>query len=255
MTYSLTTDQPTYQVGQSIQITFTETNTSTQPVTVSVAPTDFSVSQGSYAVWQSDPDNANQPPTSETLQPGQSLTQTASWDGTTPDSFDSSGTVNYWGTFVVSDPNAPQGLTATFQITDPIATSLTTDQPVYQMGQPVQVTFTQTNTSDQPVTFGGGSATAFLVYQDGAPLWLLAYPQVITGPMTLQAGQTQTITQQFNGPDELGLGVDTGTFVVGYGPENDPELYTTTFQVAPPPLAPRRRASRRINRSMTPGSR
>ena len=43
LTYSLTTDQSIYQVGQPIQITFTETNTGDQPVTVSVSPTDFSV--------------------------------------------------------------------------------------------------------------------------------------------------------------------------------------------------------------------
>ena len=178
LTYSVTTDESTYQVGQTIGLAFTETNTSTQPMTVSVAPTDFTVSQGGYTIWQSDPDNQNQPPTSETLQPGQTLTQTATWDGTAPYSpLEGAEATNNWGTFVVSDPNAPQGLTATFQITDPIATNLTTDQSVYQMGQPVQVTFTQTNTSDQPVTFGGGSATAFLIYRDGAPLWLGGYPQ------------------------------------------------------------------------------
>ena len=43
--YSLTTDQLIYQVGQPIRITFTETNTGDQPVTVSVSPTDFSVSE------------------------------------------------------------------------------------------------------------------------------------------------------------------------------------------------------------------
>ena len=45
ISYSLTTDQATYQVGQPIQITFTETNTGDQPVTVSLSPTDFSVSE------------------------------------------------------------------------------------------------------------------------------------------------------------------------------------------------------------------
>ena len=41
ISYTLTTDQSTYQVGQPIQITFTETNTGDRPVTVSLNPTDF----------------------------------------------------------------------------------------------------------------------------------------------------------------------------------------------------------------------
>ncbi len=66
-----------YQAGQPIQITFSETNTGTQPVTVSVSPTDFTVSEqgplGFGADWESNPENDGQPPTSVTLQPGQSV--------------------------------------------------------------------------------------------------------------------------------------------------------------------------------------
>ena len=43
--YSLTTDQPNYQVGQPIEMTFTETNTGDQPVTVAVSPRGLSPSQ------------------------------------------------------------------------------------------------------------------------------------------------------------------------------------------------------------------
>ena len=45
LAYSLTTDQSVYQVGQPIELTFTETNTSDQPVTVEVSPADFTISQ------------------------------------------------------------------------------------------------------------------------------------------------------------------------------------------------------------------
>ncbi len=38
LAYSLTTDKSTYQVGQPVQLTFTETNTSTKPVTVTDGP-------------------------------------------------------------------------------------------------------------------------------------------------------------------------------------------------------------------------
>jgi hypothetical protein len=166
ITYSITTDQPVYLVGQTIQITFTETNTGDQPVSVDVSSTDFTISRGGNAIWQSDADNSGQPPTSVTLKPGQSLSQSASWDGTTPYSLPNPGdplqtwSLNQWGTFTVSNPNAPQGDVATFQITDPISISLTTDMPVYQMGQPVQVTYTESNTSDQDLTYLDGGATA-----------------------------------------------------------------------------------------------
>jgi hypothetical protein len=79
--YSLTTSQSIYQVGRPVNLTFTETNTGDQPVTVSVSPTDFTVSQNNSALWQSGPTGGNVPPKSETLAPGQSLSQTASWDG------------------------------------------------------------------------------------------------------------------------------------------------------------------------------
>jgi len=81
VSYSLTTDRSVYQLGQPIELTFTETNGSNQPVTVEVSPTDFTISQHHNPIWQSDPANAGQSPTSETLLPGQSVSQTASWDG------------------------------------------------------------------------------------------------------------------------------------------------------------------------------
>ena len=49
LSYSLTTNAATYQVGQPIQMTFTETNTSTQPVTVDVSPSDFTISSAAQA--------------------------------------------------------------------------------------------------------------------------------------------------------------------------------------------------------------
>ena len=64
-------------------MTFTETNTGTEPVTVQVDPTDFTVSQNGGAIWQSRPGQRLSAAQAETLQPGQSISQTATWDGTT----------------------------------------------------------------------------------------------------------------------------------------------------------------------------
>jgi hypothetical protein len=134
-------------VGQPIHFTFTETNTGNQPALVGVQPTDFTVANSSGSLWQSDPKVYGTPDTPEELQPGQSIIQTATWDGTTtyqvPSITGSSSmtySVNQWGTFLVSNLNSPAGTTATFQIDDPIAIQLTTDQSSYQMGQPVKVT-------------------------------------------------------------------------------------------------------------------
>jgi hypothetical protein len=143
LAYSLNTDQSVYQVGQPIEMTFTETNTGDEPLTVEVSPTDFSVSQNNAVIWQSNPANVGQSPTSETLLPGQSVSQTASWHGTyayTLPYASPNTQVNAFGNLVVSNLNAPQGLDATFQITDPITQTLTTDQSVYQLGEPVQMT-------------------------------------------------------------------------------------------------------------------
>jgi hypothetical protein len=159
LSYSLTTDQPVYQVGEPINLTFTEKNTGKKPVKVEVSPTDFTISQNGATIWQSDPSNENQPPRPETLRPGQSVSQTASWDDTWNNPSDSpigslqNSSQNIFGVFVVSNPNAPQRLDPTFQITDPISYSLTTDQPVYQLGEPVQLTYTYINTPGWTLEF------------------------------------------------------------------------------------------------------
>jgi hypothetical protein len=244
ITYCLTTDQPVYQVGQTIKITFTETNTGDQPVTVELSPTDFTVSQGNTAIWQSDPDNAGQPSSSVTLQPGQSVSQSASWNGTIPYTLGNpSGSrqtwmLNQWGSFTVSNPNAPQSDTATFQTTDPLTVALTTDMPVYQMSQPMQVTYTESNTSDQDVTFLDGYPTALTFWHNGVNVTPVAYPQFTNlDPDTLAAHNTVTWSQTWNGIPEEGpynLANLTGTFVASYGPEVDPQEYTTSFQITTP---------------------
>ena len=79
---------------------------------------------------------------------------------------------------IVSNPNGPQGLNATFQITNPITETLTTNKPVYQLGEPVQVTFTEVNTASVPVTDSFPASGGRPIFHNGAPLWAIAYPQV-----------------------------------------------------------------------------
>jgi hypothetical protein len=242
VSYSLTTNQSVYQVGQPIDMTFTETNTSDQPVTVEVSPTDFTISENDTAIWQSDSSNATQPPTAETLLPGQSVLQTASWDGTVPSLAvaPAGSPMNVFGTFIVSNPNAPQGLNATFQITNPIVSKLTTDKSVYQLGEPIQITYTDVNTADQPITVPARQDEQFTISNGmGGGTGPVAWPQIVFGgTATIQPGQTFTATQTWNGLSgaygPYNINDLTGTFTVGFGPENDQNEFTTTFQIVPP---------------------
>ena len=114
---SLTTDHSVYQAGQPIQITFTETNLTRQPIQLAVGPsTDgFAVSQHGKVIWMS---NAGPIPmfiVLETLQPGQSFRLSATWNGM-PNTGGASTSGVDTGTFVVFNQLDPTGARATFQI-------------------------------------------------------------------------------------------------------------------------------------------
>jgi hypothetical protein len=242
--YSLTTSQSIYQVGRPVNLTFTETNTGDEPVTVSISPTDFTVSQNNSALWQSGPTGGNVPPKSETLAPGQSLSQTASWDGIWDDPLpygQSPSTIfpiSAYGTFTVSNPNDPQGLNATFQIANPIVYSVTTNQSVYQLGEPIQITWSAVNTADQPITILGNPTNGLSVTHNGTLVSSHAAPDITAFPVTFAVGQTETGQETWNGLPYSGpytVGDLTGTFIAGYGPFTDPTQYATPFQIEAPP--------------------
>ncbi len=115
LSINLTTDASSYQVGHPVQLTFTETNNSSSPVTIDEGPSNdgFIVEQDGSTVWRS---NAGINPlfiVADTLQPGQSLTLTGTWNGI-PNVGSSTGTA-VTDTFVVLNQLAP-ATTATFQI-------------------------------------------------------------------------------------------------------------------------------------------
>src|ERR1700728_1735294 len=150
LAYNVTTDKSTYQVGQPVQLTFTETNVSDQPVTVDNGPSidGFNVSLNGAAIWQSNsginPQNIRQ----VTLQPNQSLTETGTWSGEA----NANSSVVSTGSFTVTNQLAPQGASATFQIASPVTYAISSDKSTYQVGQPVQLTFTETNPSMSAVS-------------------------------------------------------------------------------------------------------
>jgi hypothetical protein len=216
-------------------MTLTETNTGDEPVTVSVSPTDFSISERAGVIWESNPANAGQPPTSLTLQPGQSLSQTAAWGGRI-----SSGqySLNQFGTFTVSNPNAPEGVTAAFQITNPLKGSLTADQSTYTVGQSVQLTFTETNTSCQSISvFSPGPL--FQILQNDQPLLPISDP--LGTYLTFAPGQTITHQDTWDGLTSFGTvnpERPIGSFVAeAYAVPADPGNFSADFQIWGPPSA------------------
>jgi hypothetical protein len=78
---TMTTNQASYTSGQTVNMTFTATNSSESPVTVTLGPSidGFSIKNGSKIVWSSNSGLQNDYVTVETLAPGQSLTLTSSW--------------------------------------------------------------------------------------------------------------------------------------------------------------------------------
>jgi Intracellular proteinase inhibitor len=128
LAYSLTTNQSTYEPGQPIEMTFSETNESGRSISVGEGPSidGFNVTQDGTTVWRS---NAGANPMYillKTLAPGQSLTLTATWNG-----IPTGGSSPMSGQFVITNQLNPEGARATATITAPGSTppSSTGQQP------------------------------------------------------------------------------------------------------------------------------
>lgn len=165
ITLTLTTDKSAYQVGQPVQMTLTETNTGTQAIQIADGPSidGFLVSQNGATIWSS---NAGIQPMfirEVTLNPGQSLTLTATWDGhpssNSPLGGESSATPT--GTFQVSSQVSQDGATAA-PVTFTIAAA-TTPTPTPTATPPVAITPTPTLTPTPTVTPTVTSASALAV--------------------------------------------------------------------------------------------
>jgi len=227
----LTTNQSVYQPGQPIELTFTETNTSSQPVTVAEGPSidGFDVTQNGKPVWQS---NAGINPLfllADPLQPGQSLTLQRTWDGVpTP----GEQPIVPGGTFTVTNQLDPQGASATFQIeSSSPSSSLTTDQSVYQAGEPVQITFTETNTSSVPIIVDPGGNFSVTNAATNVTVFTQGVDQNAQN-VTLQPGQSLTQTATWNA-------TQPGTYDLAYQGASvgaDGSIQVTSAPSPSPPL-------------------
>jgi hypothetical protein len=148
LAYSLTTNQSNYQSGQPVQMTFTETNTSAKPVNIAIGPANsgFDVAQNGKTVWMSNAGFQPQYLRLETLQPGQSVTLKATWNGLSnvgPSTVET-------GTFTVTNQQARTEASATFVIQPFViepATASMSLQPVDTSDEPITITVPATKTS------------------------------------------------------------------------------------------------------------
>jgi hypothetical protein len=79
-----------------------------------------------------------------------------------------------------------------------LAYSLTTNRAVYHAGQPVEFSFTATNTSGSPVNVGWGQV-GFAVSQNGHEISVVAPIAMVMPLLTLKPGQSATETLPWNG--------------------------------------------------------
>jgi hypothetical protein len=222
MSAQVTTDQPVYQPGQPIEMTFIETNTSKEPVQVAYGPVNdgFNVTQNGKLIWQSNGGVNPQYLIEATLKPGQSLTLHATWNGE-----DSQGIAAdlAGGTFTVTNQLNPQGASATFQIEPALSTGVRTSQPVNHVGQPVNLTFIETNTSSVPVVVLPSGT--FTITNAATNVAVFSQSVGQSTAVTLQPGKslTETATWTATEPGNYGLSYQNSE-VETYG----------TFQVVQP---------------------
>ena len=208
LTATLTESAPVASPGQPIVFTLQETNNSSQPMTVDQGPSldGFEVQQAGRTIWQS---NAGIQPmfvTAQTLQPGQSLTLSTTWNGKAQD-----GSTPADGTYTIVNQMAPQATTtvkvassttastrssSTISITEPISpiVSLAPTQPPKANSIP-----TGFATTAQP---GGLSSIALSVTSDR-----LRYPKghrvLLTA--TLKNEGTSVVTLPINSSEDFAV--------------------------------------------------
>jgi hypothetical protein len=202
---TVTTDQPSYQVGQPINITLTETNTTDHDMTVAegCGVNDLWATQNGAELWRKSKDGP-QPLCpiflGGVLHAHESRSFGALWDGHTDEGPPGTptGVVEVFGGVdgVSSPPVA-------IRIEPPAATNhlvltVTTDHELYRPGRRVQITVTETNTGNEPVAVGF-AGPKITISRRGVVVWRLhsqVHPQAAR---LLQPGQTQQFAVAWKG--------------------------------------------------------
>jgi hypothetical protein len=110
----VTTNQAVYTPGQTVTMTFTETNDTKSSMSVPIGPSidGFTVTSGGKTVWRSNSGIEPQYILLENLAPGASITLTATWTASA-----------VAGTYTVHNQLDPEAASATFEIVGSTATA------------------------------------------------------------------------------------------------------------------------------------
>ncbi len=108
---SIATDQSSYLPGQPVNLTFTETNEGSQPILIVVSDLAFQIKMSGAIVWESGAGLSGL--SWSQLDPGQTYTQTQTWNGTGIDG------KQLVGQFVVTNFLDATGPIASFSIVNP----------------------------------------------------------------------------------------------------------------------------------------
>jgi hypothetical protein len=87
----------------------------------------------------------------------------------------------------------------------PIVETLTTNKTIYKVGQPIQITLTETNTTNAAVTSPTKEGVdSFAASQKFKDVWKSRGSKLAAPSYTLQPGQTHSITVTWNGHANVG---------------------------------------------------
>jgi hypothetical protein len=209
LTVSVATDRSTYQAGQTVRMTLTETNTSNQSVKVTegCGIDDFWVTQAGTEVWR-ESKNGPQPlcPISlnGVLGPHQSRTFVVYWNGhsdegppTTPSGvLRVSGAVDGMASAPVSIRIEPSPAASN------VALTVATNHMVYRPGQRVHMSIIETNGGNEPVAVSLSSPT-ITVSRGGTVVWSLHSHLHSQTLKLLKAGQSRVFQFAWNGRSDI----------------------------------------------------
>ena len=221
---TVTTDQPSYQVGQPVHITVTETNATNHDVTVAegCGINDFWVTQNSTELWRKSKDGP-QPLCpiflGGVLHAHQSRSFDALWDGHTDEGPPGTptGVVEVFGRVNgVSSPPVAIRIDPPPSV-NPLLLTVTTDHELYRPGRRVHITVTATNTGNAPIAIGVAHPK-ITISRPGAVVWRLrgrVHPQAAR---LLQPGQSRQFAVAWRGmPNVHGVRLRPDIYTVQVG--------------------------------------
>jgi hypothetical protein len=201
---TLTTDQPSYQVGQPVHITVTEMNGTNHDVTVAegCGINDFWVTQNSTELWRKSKDGP-QPLCpiflGGVLHAHESRSFDTLWDGHTDEGPPGTptGVVEVFGR-VDGVASPPVAIRIEPPAVNPLVLTVTTNHELYRPGRRVHITVTATNTGNEPVAVGVADPK-ITISRSGVVVWRLRsqlHPQVAR---LLQPGQNRKFAVAWKG--------------------------------------------------------